>query len=40
MIVDDEGFNLILMEGILSLMGYSDTLKAFDGQKALSIFKA
>jgi hypothetical protein len=40
MIVDDEGFNLIAMEGILNFMGYSDTMKAFDGQQALSVFKA
>ena len=39
MIVDDEGFNLIALEGILSLMGYSDILKAFDGQQALTVIK-
>ena len=39
MIVDDEGFNLIALEGILSLMGYSDILKAFDGQQALAVIK-
>ena len=39
LIVDDEGFNLIAMDGILSLKGYKYIEKAFDGVQALEVLK-
>ena len=39
LIVDDEGFNLIAMEGILNFKGFRDIMKAFDGREAMSILE-
>ena len=37
LIVDDEGFNLIAMEGILNFKGFGNIKKAFDGIEALTV---
>ena len=39
LIVDDEGFNLIAMEGILNFKGFGNIKKAFDGIEALTVLR-
>ena len=37
--MDDEGFNLFAMEGILNFKGFMNIKKAFDGREALEVMR-